>query len=149
LLLEADSPAVAAIPAKARGESAGGPAALAWLADMATYWQPSYESARLHDQGGSGARSDWLVGGDAGTPVGSAGEDKPNKGLSESSASIDWTSVGVGRLGVEISPYAPATPAKSTASNLAEFVVKFQNAEAQDTRFDSLGRALFGNKVKR
>ncbi|MDH5578919.1 MAG: hypothetical protein OEZ09_10740, partial [Betaproteobacteria bacterium] len=140
-LLEANTPAVADIPGKARGESADRSAAVAWLADMATYWQLSHDNARFDDQTGAGARSDWLVGG-------GADDDMLKKSPAGSNASIDWSSAGFGSLGTDLSPYAPLKSAKYAASNLADFAVKFDKVKGQEARFDSLGRALLGEKGK-
>jgi hypothetical protein len=56
---------------------------------------------------------------------------------------VDWQGSAGGSWDFQLSPYAPAKPAKAPLPALAAFDVKPGKAEGQ-TGFDKLGRALLG-----
>jgi hypothetical protein len=59
---------------------------------------------------------------------------------------IDWQGNAGGNWGVQLSPYAPVQSVQRASPNVMDFTLlpSQSSASAQDTGFDSLGRALLG-----
>jgi hypothetical protein len=67
-----------------------------------------------------------------------------------SGARIDWQAPAGEGWSVQLSPYEPVKPAKSASPAVSDFLVKpsKDRVGAQDPGYDSLGRALLGDKAR-
>jgi len=66
-----------------------------------------------------------------------------------SNARVDWQAPAGEGWSVQLSPYEPVKPAKGTAPAVSDFAkLSKDRVAAQDSGYDSLGRALLGDKAR-